>query len=369
MLWKVLKYSEETKLFLYYSFFMLKVSHSNEVSVSDFIKSYVLLSKALFLNSKFDEAVNLLRNLLDTFACIPIEDLKYLSEIYRLNNISLTNMFVNFDSSLKFFSKYHVYEKSKGIFVMLANLRKKNNYKEKVFFNKDYKTLLNEKTPDTNISEAMSYEMNHNNYHKSYISASKRTNSSNNTCIINSLKHENTNKLRKDHSYDNCLNVALTSKRKSDSTYNYGEDNNDLFKNSEEKLMIKKKEECDKDFKRKSRNNHNESSKRSLLSKNKNTNHESTPNTSEAEKEIKERNMKATSSILRNSLAQKDSKVLLNHLNDNSANSNQISNNAALKNIKDINCDDFTKLEKFIDDNLNKIEIPTDSPCKHVNKY
>ena len=152
LLWKILKFSDEKKLFLYYSYYMVKLSHSNEVSCSDWVKAYILLAKALFMNNLIDDAINLLRNLLDVFACIPIEDLKYLSEIYRMNNISITNMFVNYDTSLKYFSKFHVFEKSKGLFIMLGNLRKRKNPKEKIFFNSNYKNLLSELTPDTNTS-------------------------------------------------------------------------------------------------------------------------------------------------------------------------------------------------------------------------
>ena len=107
MIWKIIKYSGEKRILLLFSFYMVKISHLNEVSFKDWIKAYILLSKALFINDFIDDAINILINLLDIFACIPLEDFKFLSEIYRQNNISLTNMFVNFDSSLKYFSKYH----------------------------------------------------------------------------------------------------------------------------------------------------------------------------------------------------------------------------------------------------------------------
>lgn len=363
MLWKVLKYSDEKKLFLYFSFYMVKIAHSNEVSFSDWIKAYILLSKALFLNSMIDDGINLLRNLLDVFACIPIEDLKYLSEIYRINNISLTNMFVNFDSSLRYFSKYHVYEKSKGLFIMLGNLKKKNTSKEKIFFNKNYKYGFNEKTPDTNISDAISSD---NIYNRT---STKRNSSSNHINLSSSIKNDNViKKKRKDHSCD--VYHENNSKKSFGNNINNNNNNNDIneddniFQNSYEKIMIEKIE-----INQKLKNTKSKSTLKNSNSNNNRYAHDENMKNKEnySERSENERNIgsKISLSSRRNSRNNMDSKTTLNKVsaNENSNNPNIISNNCNLTNLKDIYCDDYRKLERYIDENINRIEIPTDSPC------
>ena len=115
-LWRVLKSLKENKVLLKFSFFMVKCSHSNEVNSSEWIKAYILYAQALFLNAKYEDAIELLRNLLDLFANIPIDEIKFLSEVNKNNKISLTNVFEYFEWALNFYSKNHVYEKSKAIF-------------------------------------------------------------------------------------------------------------------------------------------------------------------------------------------------------------------------------------------------------------
>lgn len=332
MLWKILKYSKEKKLFLYFSFFMVKISHFNEISFTDWIKSYILLSKALFYNSMIDDAINLLRNLLDVFACIPIEDFKYLSEIYRINNISLTNMFVNFDSSLKFFSKYHVYDKSKGLFLMLSNLRKKINPNEKIFFSKNYLNLLNEKTPETNISDANSFDENN-----------KKAESKRKSCNTANFSNSEKNlEIKKEDSFENLenwnkKNHLSNNIRKNETSKSIESDEKDL-ENSFEKNIIRINEEK-KTFKN--------------------------DNNLEKSDFNKKRTSKFKISSINSSGKKQDSKTSLNKVNseENSKNNFPISSNSS--NIKDIKCDDFRKLEKFIDDKINTITIPTDSPCKN----
>lgn len=115
-LWRVLKSMKEYKILLKFSLMMLKSSHSNEVNFSEWIKSYVLYAKALFLNARYEDSVELLRNLLDVFANVPLEEVKFLSEVNKNNKISLTNVFEEFEWALNFYSKHHVYMKSKTIF-------------------------------------------------------------------------------------------------------------------------------------------------------------------------------------------------------------------------------------------------------------
>jgi len=87
---------------------MLKSSHSNEVNFSEWIKSYVLYAKALYLNARYEDSVELLRNLLDVFANIPLEEVKFLSEVNKNNRISMTNVFEYFEWALNFYSKYQL---------------------------------------------------------------------------------------------------------------------------------------------------------------------------------------------------------------------------------------------------------------------
>lgn len=127
LIWKVLRSLGNYKSLLLYSYYIIRISHLNEVSFQDWQKCYIYYSKALIFNGKFDDAINLLRNLLDVFANIPIEGIKYLSDIHKLNKISTTNIFVSLDSATEFYSKYRIYKKSLEIFDS-NNVRKKRLY-------------------------------------------------------------------------------------------------------------------------------------------------------------------------------------------------------------------------------------------------
>lgn len=122
-IWKILRILKENKVLLNFSYLMLKISHLNEVPFSQWTKSYILYAKALLLNLKSEEAITLLRNTLDIFVNIPLEEVKFLQEVSKSNKISSTNIFVNFDNALRFYSKYIIYEKNKGIFQF--NFKKK----------------------------------------------------------------------------------------------------------------------------------------------------------------------------------------------------------------------------------------------------
>jgi len=122
-IWRLLKINKRNRSLLNFSYYLVKIAHSAEVSYEDWLKSYILLSKALFLDGKLDDALELLRGLLDIFANIPLDDIKYLSEINKNNKISLKNNFFNFDYALSFYSKYHVYSKCEAIFKSRFKLR------------------------------------------------------------------------------------------------------------------------------------------------------------------------------------------------------------------------------------------------------
>lgn len=122
-LWRVIRYLGDMRILLNFSYFTIRRAHSIEVTFEDWIKSYILYAKALTFNKRYEEALELLRNLLDIFANIPLEEIKFLSEIHKNNKISSTNNFVNFDYALSFYSKYHVYSKSESIFHLNYRLK------------------------------------------------------------------------------------------------------------------------------------------------------------------------------------------------------------------------------------------------------
>jgi hypothetical protein len=147
-LWKIIKLKKDYKLLLSFSYFMIGISHDEEVTFDDWIKSYILYAKALFLNERKDDAIELLRSLLDIFSNIPLDEIKFLSEIHKSNKITTTNNLFNFDRAIRFYSKYHVYKKCEGIFLYH---HKSRAHKTKISFceerksseitNFDYKTV------------------------------------------------------------------------------------------------------------------------------------------------------------------------------------------------------------------------------------
>lgn len=311
MIWRILKFSGEKKLLLFFSFYMVKISHLNEVSFQDWVKAYTLLSKALFLNELIDDSINILINLLDIFACIPLEDFKFLSEIYRQNNISLTNMFVNFDSSLKFFSKFHVYEKSRGVFLTLEKIRRKGDQKERIFFNDFYNYNLNksektQKTPETNTSDCNSQDIN--------IEFQKK-----NKSLYNSIITQRDSNPKRERSHDDPKNRNSLKGRKI---------SKQRLKSSDSNLNNSKNNLNDKNISPISANKENAENSNS-------------------------RNIKIIDPLT---------------LNVDEVKKEQIQNEKKKEKKKstksEINIDDFSKLQKFIDDNIKNIEIPVDSPCR-----
>lgn len=114
-LWKILK-KKNLQLLLKYSLFILKISHSEEVTYSEWVKSYLLLSKSLFYNKKYEQSIQVLISLLSCFTILPNENIKFLSKINKVNQISFTNVFENFESALAIFSKANIYKKCQEIF-------------------------------------------------------------------------------------------------------------------------------------------------------------------------------------------------------------------------------------------------------------
>ena len=113
---KILKTIGDYSFLLKYCIYTIKVSHSDNVTTNEWLKSYLFYTKALFLNDMCEEAIDVLRSVLDIFAYIALDEIKFLNEINKNNKISLTNVFVDFNHALNFYSKFHVYEKCENIF-------------------------------------------------------------------------------------------------------------------------------------------------------------------------------------------------------------------------------------------------------------
>jgi hypothetical protein len=346
LIWKIINYSGEKRLLLLFSFFMVKISHLNEVSFKDWINAYILLSKALFINHLIDDSINVLINLLDIFACIPLEDFKFLSEIYRQNNISLTNMFLNFDNSLKYFSKYHVYEKSKGVFLLLERMLRNSNINKRIFLNDNNNQNSNidgfdksDKTHKTPETEIYSSDCNSQDF---YLDDKKRNKSSNNSnfkrdiTIINNREREKSNDNKKNNK-NNKYNIRINKFQ-------------NIIKDEKiikERLIIKKSNiENEEEIKLKLSPNTN-----FKTNPNSNSNSNSLSKKSDLIKSLNMENLK--SEYLQLGIFDEKKPKNIKKSTENKNNNNNCC----------FNIEDFSKLENYIKENIKKIEIPIDSPC------
>lgn len=115
-IWKLIKNSGNKKLLLSFSFFIIKICHSDEISNNEWLKAYILYSKSLCIDNQLENSLEVLRSLMDLFPFYPIEDLKYIEEINKTNKISFKNNFLKHDLISNFFSRGHVYQKCEKIF-------------------------------------------------------------------------------------------------------------------------------------------------------------------------------------------------------------------------------------------------------------
>jgi len=111
LLWDIIKTLEDYHLLIKYSYYLIKICHSEHVVYADWLNSYKLYAKALFLNNMYEDAIHILMNTLDIFVTLPIDEIKFINVIHKKNNISLTNEFVNSSANV-FFSKKRIFEKS-----------------------------------------------------------------------------------------------------------------------------------------------------------------------------------------------------------------------------------------------------------------
>jgi hypothetical protein len=135
-LFKLLKKScseqRSLKILIKYAFFLLKNTLNDEVDSKSFIKALIYYSKSLFLNEKYEEAITILINSLDIFVNFSaIEEICFLNKINADNKIS-TNVFVNFDKAIKFYSKFHVFKKSDEMRIFSNNFRKRKSTEQVV---------------------------------------------------------------------------------------------------------------------------------------------------------------------------------------------------------------------------------------------
>jgi hypothetical protein len=158
-LWRIIKIKKDYKLLLNFSYYIIRISHDEEVTTDDWIKSYIFYTKALYLNGRIDEAIELLRSLLDIFSNISLDEIKFLSEVHKSNKISTTNHMFNFDHAIKFYSKYHVFKKCEAIF--LFNYKSKTNKTKFQFIengNNITKSNIDYNPVNNNMNESFDYE-------------------------------------------------------------------------------------------------------------------------------------------------------------------------------------------------------------------
>lgn len=122
---------------LKYSFYLIKICSDAGIFFSYFVKAIFKYVKALFLAEKYDDCIQLLINLLDLYCFIPVDNLKFLSEVNKKNNIHPINNIVELDSLFNFFSKDKIYKKSEEIF---------NNYNS-------YLSRPRNKSPSKNLNK------------------------------------------------------------------------------------------------------------------------------------------------------------------------------------------------------------------------
>jgi len=111
LLWDIFKSIQDYYLLAKFSYYLIKISHSEFVLFSDWLVSYKLYAKALFFNNMYEDAIHILMNTLDIFVTLPMDDIRYLNIISKNNNISMTNEFMN-NTAIGFFSKRRIFLKS-----------------------------------------------------------------------------------------------------------------------------------------------------------------------------------------------------------------------------------------------------------------
>lgn len=110
---KILNKIEEYSLSFKFAFFtILKIKEASNCSLyKEIFTAYMNIAKAMFKLKKNKEAFDILKCLLSLSAIYPIDDMKYLSLIYKENNISITNDVINSDFIQKHYDIDNIYQK------------------------------------------------------------------------------------------------------------------------------------------------------------------------------------------------------------------------------------------------------------------
>lgn len=241
IIWKIIKlhFKDET-LLLKFSLLAIHLTFNSEVTTDDWLQVYLLYAKALMLNRKLNDALDILRNLLDLFAIINLDNLAYLNQIYKANKKTSTNNLLDLDYILSFYSRSHVYNKCEDIFIQ---------YHSDVFSNKYDDNDLNNSFDLNKVSEKLTKESKDKNYDINDENKDDIENKDNDVSVDkiisgvgNSISNRNKNK---SESQVNNLNVSGISNY----LYNENDESTDNINISKNCLLIttteKNKEEND----------------------------------------------------------------------------------------------------------------------------
>jgi hypothetical protein len=114
-IWKIL--ASNRSLQLKFAYYMVKLSHNPNIKLSHWIKTYLLYSKSLYYNSRYKDSIQVLKNILQLFYSIPIDEVRCFTDINREDKIRMTNVYMNFDVALDYYSRYTVYKSCESIFL------------------------------------------------------------------------------------------------------------------------------------------------------------------------------------------------------------------------------------------------------------
>jgi hypothetical protein len=95
---------------------MIKIFQYDEVPLDIWINSYILYSKALFLNGKIDSSLALLGFCIDIFPCFPIKDLKFVGEIQKNNKNNIKSNIFDQEILGSFYNRINIFNKCSNIF-------------------------------------------------------------------------------------------------------------------------------------------------------------------------------------------------------------------------------------------------------------
>jgi hypothetical protein len=186
-IWKIL--TTNRSLQLKFTHYLVKLAHNPNIKLSHWIKAYILYSKALYHNTRYRDAIQVLRNLLGVFFQIPLDEVRSLSEINKENRLQLTNVYLNYDCALEYYSSYTVYKKCEPIFLD----------------NNSYDNRITDKSDDVTMSPI-----------KRYARKNTEHTTSDNTQGQNNITSRITFELPSEHSRKSDVNISSDTKQLAD---------------------------------------------------------------------------------------------------------------------------------------------------------